>query len=236
MTGIYKIENLINGKVYIGQAIDIDKRWYAHKSELHFNKHQNNHLQNAWNKYGEQNFKFEVIEECLVNELNTKEQYWLNYYGGLNSSNNYNKKEAGSKGKPSNETLIKQSISHLGNKPTLETRIKMRNSHKGKIYTQTQRINISNAIKEYYKNNPEAKDRTKEIGKRNKGRKHTSEEKQKISNKLKGRENTWNKGKKLSDETRKKMSEAKKGEKHPIYGKHHTTETKNKISNKRRSL
>lgn len=47
MVGIYKIENKVNGKVYIGQSIDIKIRWYNHRKELNGNRHHNEHLQNA---------------------------------------------------------------------------------------------------------------------------------------------------------------------------------------------
>ena len=59
---IYKITNIINNKIYIGSAIDTYNRFSKHKSQLNKNKHHNSYLQNSWNKYGEQNFKFEIIE------------------------------------------------------------------------------------------------------------------------------------------------------------------------------
>jgi predicted GIY-YIG superfamily endonuclease len=86
--GIYKIENLINGKIYIGQSIDIEKRWSVHKAELNRNYHCNNHLQNAWNKYGEENFEFVIIEECDNSQLNEREIYWIDKYGSY--INGYN--------------------------------------------------------------------------------------------------------------------------------------------------
>lgn len=60
--GIYKITNLINNKFYIGSSSDLKKRLYEHRRELNLGVHANKHLQSAWNKYGEENFKFEVIE------------------------------------------------------------------------------------------------------------------------------------------------------------------------------
>ena len=73
--GIYCIENKINNNKYIGQAIDIYKRWHEHISDLKCGNHYNNHLQNAWNKYKEENFIFYIIEECNQIDLNDKEVY-----------------------------------------------------------------------------------------------------------------------------------------------------------------
>ena len=66
-SGIYKITNLKNGKFYIGSSKDIERRWWEHTNELDKNIHINKKLQNAWNFYGKDNFKFEIIEE-LKNE------------------------------------------------------------------------------------------------------------------------------------------------------------------------
>lgn len=65
--GIYRIRNIENGKFYIGSSNNIFKRWMKHKSELNLNKHHSLILQNAWNKYGEKSFIFEILKE--VNEL-----------------------------------------------------------------------------------------------------------------------------------------------------------------------
>lgn len=86
--GIYCIENILNEKKYIGQSVDIYKRWYDHKWELNNGSHRNPYLQRAWIKYGEENFKFEIVEKCLPEELNDKEKYWINkmesYLNGYN--------------------------------------------------------------------------------------------------------------------------------------------------------
>jgi len=84
--GIYKITNKITNECYIGQSVDIEKRWENHKRLLKRNHHryegskQKSVLQNAWNKYGEDNFEFIIIEECSKEELNNREVYWINYY------------------------------------------------------------------------------------------------------------------------------------------------------------
>lgn len=89
--GIYKIESLTNRKLYIGSAINIKERWRSHKKLLKKDKHYNKHLQNAWNKYGEDNFSFEIIE-CVEykNILIEREQYWLDYYNSYDRKIGYN--------------------------------------------------------------------------------------------------------------------------------------------------
>lgn len=82
MTGIYKITNLINGKCYVGQSVDIQKRWKREKEDAsNINSHSYEYpLMRAFRKYGFDNFIFEVIEECKIEELNEKEVYWIDYY------------------------------------------------------------------------------------------------------------------------------------------------------------
>lgn len=59
--GIYKIINKINGKIYIGESLNIDKRWDKHKEDLNSNEHHSYKLQKDWNELGENNFEFEII-------------------------------------------------------------------------------------------------------------------------------------------------------------------------------
>ena len=72
VVGIYKITNKVNGKCYIGQSQDIATRFREHRYLLRQNKYGNNKIQNAWNKYGEENFTFEIIEECVIDELDER--------------------------------------------------------------------------------------------------------------------------------------------------------------------
>jgi len=89
MAYIYKIINKVNGKFYIGSTKDIDKRWYQHYFTLKNNCHYNTHLQNAWNKYGEDNFEFEVLEECEDAKQFEIEQQYLDKYKPF-GENGYN--------------------------------------------------------------------------------------------------------------------------------------------------
>ena len=87
--GIYKITNQINGKVYIGQSINIEHRWKEHIQEAkHGDKKYKIYL--ALRKYGIENFKFEILEECQREELNEKEIFYIekynSYYDGYNSN------------------------------------------------------------------------------------------------------------------------------------------------------
>ena len=104
--GIYIIENTINNKIYIGQtSVSFKNRLSNHVSELKRNKHCNNHLQRAWNKYGEDNFLFDILEECSKKLLNRREVYWISYYESNNSDYGYNKTPGGEgyKRKPSSK-------------------------------------------------------------------------------------------------------------------------------------
>jgi group I intron endonuclease len=109
MIGIYKIENIINNKKYIGSAVNIDIRFKRHINDLKNNKHNNIYLQREFNKYGLENFNFECIEICDKKNLKEIEQKYLDdifaikecnlyYYnigkkstGGDNISNNPNR-------------------------------------------------------------------------------------------------------------------------------------------------
>lgn len=82
MVGIYKITNLINKKCYIGQSRDIQKRWNSHKTRPFNEKDEdyNKTLYKAIRKYGLENFSFEILEECKIEQLNEKENYWIKYF------------------------------------------------------------------------------------------------------------------------------------------------------------
>ena len=80
--GIYKITNLLNDKSYIGQSINIEKRW-KHEKQRAFNICSNEYnklLSRAFRKYGLENFTWEILEQCNIPDLDSRESYWADYY------------------------------------------------------------------------------------------------------------------------------------------------------------
>ncbi|HLG28295.1 MAG TPA: GIY-YIG nuclease family protein [Paenisporosarcina sp.] len=88
--GIYIITNTANNKVYVGQSRSLSKRLPDHKNKLRKNIHHNSHLQNAWMAYGEENFTFNVIEYCELEELNNRERHWILDYKSSDRRIGYN--------------------------------------------------------------------------------------------------------------------------------------------------
>jgi group I intron endonuclease len=81
--GIYKIINVVNNKFYVGSAVNFSRRKTRHFSELRTNKHNNKHLQSAWNKYGEPAFIFAIIQNVEnKEELLEAENVWLREHVG----------------------------------------------------------------------------------------------------------------------------------------------------------
>ena len=129
--GIYKIINLNNNKVYIGQSINIDRRFKQHKYDIIRNK--KHPLYNSIKCYGIDNFEFIVIE--IVDDtflLDQREQYWLDHYQSYLPENGYNL-AIGARGViHSDKTKKKMANSHKGKKLSVEHRQKIAKSNKGK--------------------------------------------------------------------------------------------------------
>lgn len=87
---IYKVTNLINNKVYIGQTIQtVQNRWYRHCGKSGISQAElNTHFKRAILKYGKDNFKIETIEDCDSSLLNEREKYYISYFDSYN--NGYN--------------------------------------------------------------------------------------------------------------------------------------------------
>lgn len=199
MIGIYKITNIINGHVYIGQAENIDKRIQKHMNALISGYHVNRHLQNSWNKYGADKFTFSVIEECELDKLTEREQYWIDYYGGINSVNTYNVREASNSGTFNLETKALISEKLTGHVVSEQTRNKLRRSMTGKARPDEVKKKISDTLKGHDGSF--------------KGKHLTEAHKQKISETMKGMPCN-NPGYRHSDETKKRISEAMRGKPH----------------------
>ena len=91
VTGVYIIRNMENGKEYVGSAsVGMYNRWHSHLCYLRQGIHHSQHLQHAWNKYGEDSFRFMVIEECSPEECVDKEQWWLDELETFNPDKGYN--------------------------------------------------------------------------------------------------------------------------------------------------
>ena len=91
ISGIYAIVNKINNKRYIGSSKNIKHRWKQnHIPSLKFQNHHNRHLQSSWDKYGENNFYFEILEECPKNILLEREGYWIEKYRSWEREYGYN--------------------------------------------------------------------------------------------------------------------------------------------------
>lgn len=89
---IYKITNLINGKIYIGQTIqNLKDRWYRHCGYSGSEGEQNMVIKKAIHKYGKENFTIEELESCQAVDLNEKERYWINYYNSYKEGYNATK-------------------------------------------------------------------------------------------------------------------------------------------------
>jgi len=207
--GIYKITNKINGKVYIGQSWNTEKRWKEHKANDKCT--HNIHLYNAFQKYGIENFEFEIIRTFIEGGLTQLlldffENYYIKFYNAMNNKKGYNKKEGGSNGKLSDESKNKIAKARKGKKESKETIEKRRLKLIGLKRSKESKENISKALS---------------------GRTLSEEHKKNIGISSTGRTH--------SEETKKLIGKFSKNNKNML-GKHHTEETKKLIGNHSRGL
>lgn len=208
-SGIYKIINKINKKVYVGSTKNFGYRFTKHKTMLRKNNHSNKHLQSAWNKYKECNFRFIKLEETSEEKLIEREQYWMDKFNVVKEGYNMSEKAG---------RVVIKGIKHwnYGKKLSDETKRKISNAHNGIKHTEETKKKLSKLLKgrkawnkgllkelqpRYGKSKTESEKR--KIGLASKGRKHTKESKLKIGLVFKG--------KKLSKEHKDKISKAMKG-------------------------
>jgi len=207
--GIYTIMCLINGKIYVGRSVNWEKRLKGHKFILNKNQHLNQHLQSAWNKYGEENFTFELLEEYEERFLSSMEHWWCNMLNTHNRKYGYNIEPTSPFGMIHLSEETKEKLSKalkgrkgtfLGRKHNEESKKKMSDVKKGK--------KVSSELIEKRRQKQVGKKRTKEqkeeMSKSRKGRKFTEEHKKNISNAKKGKPSN-RKGAKHSEETKEKI-------------------------------
>lgn len=239
VSGIYALINKVNGKVYVGQSVDIAQRFADHKYKIN----RNYHISNAIKKYGWNNFYKIVLEYINVSELQNeeikstltkREDFWINYIGEIGYIK-YNKRSAADSNlglKMSLETRQKISKAHMGNsyakgyKHSAETRARVSKACTGRIKSDATRAKLSASLTGR-KFSPE---QIENMRKAQTGKKMSEESRKKMSAKLIG--NTHTLGHKLSKEHKNKISNALMGNKHTL-GYKHTAETKAKMSKAR---
>ncbi len=208
--GIYKVVSP-SKKIYIGQSVDCEARKRSY-SRLHCTKQKK--LLASFIKYGFDKHSFEVIQQCLPEELPKFEKYYVDLFNIFNSKFGLNIRDGGgNKGKLSDEQKKKISDSLKGKKHSPERIEKTRLGNLGKKRTIEHRKWMS-------ENSP----------KTNLGKKASDETRKKQSLAQKGRVGTF-KGKMHTVETREKLRLASTGENSWTYGKPRTEETRIKISN-----
>lgn len=132
--GIYLIQNKTTKQKYIGQSINIERRW-----KQHCRKHDRNNsrIDNAIGKYGKNNFELIIIEETSndTDILNKREQYWINYYNTYKNPYHYNLTLGGDDNPMKYDAARKKvALSKMG----------IKNPNYKKKYTLNERKEISN--------------------------------------------------------------------------------------------
>jgi group I intron endonuclease len=192
MSGVYAIVHTNSNRLYIGSSGNMVKRWTQHKSHLRHQHHSSQKLQRAWDKYGEDSFKFIVIEECNISELRTREQYWMDVFNSYENGFNGTKKAL----EHSEEVRARLSEMGKGRTLTAETKKKMSDSHKNN--------GVAPSVTQMHTSKARVK-----AAKAKLGRKHTDEAKAQMSKSRKGRGLGLTHT--MSEESKKKLSLAKTG-------------------------
>lgn len=231
-SGIYTITCTPTGKIYVGSAFNIKRRWIDHRSLLKHQKHHNEYLQNAWNKHGGDVFQLSVIEECPIEQLVDREQYWVDYHQSANPDLGFNiaviisapmtgrkhseetrlKMSAAQKGVPapnrsrvhSPEEIAKVAAHHTGRKRSPETCARISAAKKGKKPSQetVERLQQYGAAKKGQPLSPEHRAKISAAHMGKVGHPNSPETLEKLRQ--------INKGRKASEETRAKISATKK--------------------------
>jgi group I intron endonuclease len=144
MIGIYKITSP-SGRIYIGQSIDIEKRWAEYlrkdcKTQIK--------LSRSFKKYGVKGHIFEIIEECEIGQLNIRERYWQDFYNCMEKGLNCLLTQTDEKPQViSKETRRKLRLKNLGKKLSDETKLKMSLSKLGRKNTEEHQLKLTEKLK-----------------------------------------------------------------------------------------
>lgn len=153
-SGIYKILNKLNSKLYVGSAVNLDLRWAQHRSKLKFNQHPNKYLQSSFNKNGIVNFEFIVIEYCERASLVELEQYWIDTLKACNRQFGYNTRQIANSNigvKCSEETKKKLSKLFKGRIVSVETRAKQSAWQIGRKMSEEAKLNMAQSTRDFEK-------------------------------------------------------------------------------------
>ena len=146
-SGIYQIRNLVNGKVYVGSAVNLQHGRREHRSDLRNGNHHSIKLQRAYNKYGESSFAFEILEYVEDrNQLIEREQYYIDTLHAVNEGYNINKiagSRLGMRHSEATKALFKEQRKYISE----ETRQKLSRAGKGKHLSESHKAKLSIARK-----------------------------------------------------------------------------------------
>jgi group I intron endonuclease len=146
--GIYGIRNIINGKWYVGQSIDLQARKHWHFAILKRGIHCNQHLQSSFIKYGVDGFEFRILEETEEGLLDIQERLWITHYKSNQSEFGYNLMTGGKALKRhSKESILKMSLVKMGVKFSEEHCRKIGEANSRRILSKETRRKISVAHK-----------------------------------------------------------------------------------------
>jgi group I intron endonuclease len=141
-SAIYAIVNAVTRDMYVGSAVAVNRRWNAHRCNLKKRSHHCKHLQNAYAKYGNNAFDWEIIEFVSdKSKLIEREQFWLDFFQPI-----YNKQKIADSCfgvKRSKESRQKMSVAQVGKTQSLETIAKRSAALKGKPRSLEVRAKIS---------------------------------------------------------------------------------------------
>ena len=203
--GIYKITSP-TGKIYIGQSGNIEQRFYFYKKGKNYKTQTR--LKHSIEKHGIENHLFEIIQICTLEELNTQERYYQDFFDvlGTNGLNCRLQQSDGKTGKNSAESNKKRSESMKGkNKgPRPDVSEKNKLIHKGKTISEEHKQQISNKLK----GKTFSEERNRKISETSKGKQKSEQHRKNISEARKGKP-AWNKGIARSEETKQKIKETK---------------------------